>query len=172
MLMQQEHQYQIGDWVVHIEHGVGQIKDQEKRFRAGEDRIFLKAVTFTGIFWFPAGKADEAYMRPVVSIEEMHRALAALEEPPEDLPDTAKERDEAISRAKSDISLERTVKIIRDLHGESVLDEITTAEELFLIKFKKEFASELSVVKGEDIEKAEEIMENALAVGISKVTDK
>lgn len=171
MLQQQECQYQIGDWVVHSEHGVGQVKEQEKRFRAGEDKDFLKVVTFTGIFWFPAGKADAMHMRPVASVDEMDQALAALEEPPENLPDTSKERDEAISRAKGDISLQRTVKIIRDLHGESIFDEITTAEELFLIKFKKEFANELSVVKGGDIEKAEEIMENALAVGVSKVTD-
>jgi hypothetical protein len=60
------------------------------------------------------------------------------------------------------------VRIIRDLHGKSVIDSIDLAEELFLIKFKKEFTNELSVIMQEDVERAEERMMQALSESVSK----
>ena len=72
-----------------------------------------------------------------------------------------------IDRARQDVSLASKIKIIRDLHAKNALEDISTTEELFLIRFKKEFENELSIVKGD---KAKDVLEEALEVSVSKAS--
>jgi RNA polymerase-interacting CarD/CdnL/TRCF family regulator len=153
-------EYNVGDWIIHIEHGVGQITDKEG------DAFRVEA--FTSVYRFSPGQINVDQIRPIASTEQMNQALELMQEPPQNLSDTSKEREKEISHARQDISLETKVRIIRDLHGKNVVDSIDLAEELFLIKFKKEFTNELSVIMQEDVERAEERMIQALSESISK----
>ena len=127
----------------------------------------MKVVTFTGIYWLSVKEIDEKSVRPVASEDEIDQALAFAQEPPVKLSVEPGALEREIDRAREEVSLASKIKIIRDLHAKNALEDISTTEELFLIRFKKEFENELSIVKGD---KAKDVLEKALEVSVSKAS--
>lgn len=165
-----EYMYDIGDWIVHVEHGVGQIKARERKLVGAEERDFYKVETLSGVYRIAIDELGTDHIRPLASNEEINQALDLMQEPPHKLPDALKAREEEIARVRQDISIRAKAQIIRDLHGKRILDQISITEEFFLIKFKKEFIDELSAIRQETTDQAEDIMVKALASGISRNT--
>ncbi len=163
-----EYRYQIGDWIFHLKHGVGQIKRKEQKFLDGKNSDFYKVSTFAGMYWLPTEEDDPTETRPAANAEEADEALSLMGEAPQELPQALKAREKEIERVRQNISLRAKAKLIRDMHGENKRKRISPGEELFLFKFKKEFINELSIAKNETPKAAEEIMEKALALSVSQ----
>jgi RNA polymerase-interacting CarD/CdnL/TRCF family regulator len=160
--------YAIGDWIVHVDHGLGQIKGKETKPLGGNKSDLYRVETLTGIYRLLTELLDTDHVRPIASSKEMDHALHIIQEYPQKLPVSSKELKKKILHVRQDISLDAKAKTIRDLHAKSKSDGIDLGKELFLTKFKKEFANELSIVKETTMANAEEIMEKALATGAAK----
>ena len=85
---QNAQQYSIGQWVVHSQYGVGQIKQIERVPLHGnmeEKEKCFTVQTKEGVFWFPVNQNDNPRVRPITSEKKFKEALETLQEPPEDI---------------------------------------------------------------------------------------
>ena len=86
-----EYMYDIGDWIVHIEHGVGQIKDKETKVLGGSKSSLFRVETLSGVYRLPPEHLNTDRVRSLASSEEMDRALNMMQESPQKLPESPRE---------------------------------------------------------------------------------
>jgi len=158
----QQNAYAKGDWIVHAKYGVGQVKDLEMKELDGEKRVFHRVKTFDGEYWLSVSGANVEYIRPIASEYQIKRALTMVRKSPEELPDSHNLRSRMISEAIKDASLYAKACMIRDLHGREKESKLNFNEEGLLVKMKKQFLDEWSVVKKTDREILEEKLDKAL----------
>jgi len=158
----QQSTYVKGDWIVHAHYGVGQVGEMEKKELDGEEQIFHRVKTFDGEYWLSISGMDVEYIRPIASAYQIKRALTMVREKPEELPESYTQRGRMISDAIKDSSLYTKACMIRDLHAREQEARLNFAEEDALMKMKKQFLDEWSVIKNVDREILEEKLDEAL----------
>lgn len=160
----QQSNYTKGDWIVHAYYGVGEVRDIEKKELDGEKKIFYRVKTFNSEYWLPVYKADIEYVRPVTSEYQIKRALTIIRKTPKELPENHNDRHKAIDDAIKDSSIYSKARMIRDLNGKARESKLNFTEEDTLLKMKKQFLDEWSVVKKVDRNILEEKLEKALNI--------
>lgn len=158
----QQSTYEQGDWIVHAHYGVGQVKEMEEKELDGAKREFYRVKTFNGVYWLSVSRTDVEYIRPVTSEYKINRALTMIRKTPEKLPESHTERTKVISEAIKDSSLYTKACMIRDLTGKEQESKLNFSEEDALLKMKKQFLDEWSVIKNADREVLEEKLDKAL----------
>jgi len=158
----QQSTYSKGDWIVHANYGVGQVKELEKKELEGEKQDFYRVKTFDGEYWLSVSGSDVEYIRPITSEYKINRALAMIQEKPEKLPESHTERNRVINEAIMNSSLYTKACMIRDLNGKEQESKLNFTEEDALLKMKKQFLDEWFVIKNVDREILEERLDKAL----------
>ena len=158
----QQNTYSKGDWIVHAHYGVGQVREMEKKELEGEKRIFHRVATFDGEYWLSVSATDVKYIRPIASEYQIKRALIIVRKTPEELPESHTQRGKMISDAIKDPSLYTKARMIRDLNRREQEARLNFAEENALVRMKKHFLDEWSVIKKTDRKILEEKLEKAL----------
>jgi RNA polymerase-interacting CarD/CdnL/TRCF family regulator len=158
----QENTYERGDWIVHANYGVGQVRDLEKKKLDGEKQAYYRIKTFNGEYWLSVARTDVEYIRPVTSEYQINKALRMICKTPKELPEKHTERSKVIDEALKDPSLYTKARMIRDLYGKNQESKLNFSEEDALIKMKKQFLDEWSVIKKVDKEILEEKLDKAL----------
>jgi len=158
----QQSTYTKGDWIVHAHYGVGQVKELEKKELEGEKRIFHRVKTFDGEYWLSVSGTDVEYIRPIASEYQIKRALTMVRKTPEALPESHTQRGKVINEAIKDSSLYTKACMIRDLNAREQEAKLNFSEEATLLKMKKQFLDEWSVIKKMDREILEEKLDEAL----------
>ncbi len=159
----QQSTYERGDWIVHANYGVGQVRELEKKELDGEKQAFYRVKTFNGEYWLSVTRTDVEYIRPITSEYKIKRALTMIRQTPETLPENHTERSKVIKEAIKDPSLYTKARMIRDLYGKEQESKLNFTEEDALLKMKKQFLNEWSVVKDMDREILEEKLDQALS---------
>ena len=85
-----------------------------------------------------------------------------IRQAPEDLPESHTERTKVIKDAINDPSLYTKACMMRDLHGKEQESKLNFTEEDALLKMKKQFLNEWSVIKNVDRSILEEKLNKAL----------
>jgi RNA polymerase-interacting CarD/CdnL/TRCF family regulator len=163
--------YSKGDWIVHARYGVGQVKGIEKKELEGEKKFFFKVKTFDGIYWLSVFRTDVEYIRPITSKYQIKRALTIVRKSPEKLPENHSKRNKLIHEALNDPSLYPKARLIRDLSGKQKESKLNFTEEDALLKMKKQFLNEWSVVQNMDREVLEEKLDKALETSLEKLAE-
>ena len=158
----QQNTYSEGDWIVHAYYGVGQVKEREKKELDGKKQDFYRVKTFDGEYWLSVARTDVEYIRPITSEYQIKRALTMIRQTPEKLPENHTLRSKLISEVIKDSSLYPKARMIRDLNGKGQESKLNPSEENALLKMKKQFLDEWSVVKDVDREVLEEKLDTAL----------
>ena len=158
----QETTYEKGDWIVHAIYGVGQVRDLEKKELDGEKKAFYRVKTFNGEYWLSATRTDVEYIRPITSEYKINKALRMIRKEPKELPEKHAERIKVINEAINDPSVYTKARMIRDLNGKEQETKLNFTEEDALIKMRKQFLDEWSVIKDVDREILEEKLDKAL----------
>ena len=158
----QQSTYDKGDWIVHARYGVGQVREMEKKVLDGAKKEFLRVRTSDSEYWVSVSRIDVEYIRPVTSEYQINKALRMIRKSPKKLPENHNERNKAINEAINDPSLHHKARMIRDLSGKEQESKLNFTEEDALIKMKKQFLDEWSVIKDVDREILEEKLDNAL----------
>lgn len=152
--MAEANQYTPGDWIVHRNYGVGQIKAIEEMPIGGEDVSCLKVKTNNSTFWVPLDNADSERLRPVVTEKAMKRALAALGRPPKEMHSNHKRRKSRIKKALQEGSMTGLARLVRDLHARQELTRLNQTEETALSRITDRFVREWSVSMGIQVDSA------------------
>ena len=159
----QESTYERGDWIVHARYGVGQVREMEKKELDGAKKEFFRVRTFDSEYWLSVSRTDVEYIRPVTSEYKINKALRMIRKEPKKLPDNHTERSKVINDAINDPSLYAKARMIRDLKGKEQESKLNFTEEDALIKMRKQFLDEWSVIKDVDRDVLEEKLDKALS---------
>jgi RNA polymerase-interacting CarD/CdnL/TRCF family regulator len=127
--------------------------------------------TFDGIYWLSVFRTDVEYIRPITSKYQIKRALTIVRKSPEKLPENHSKRNKLIHEALNDPSLYPKARLIRDLSGKQKESKLNFTEEDALLKMKKQFLNEWSVVQNMDREVLEEKLDKALETSLEKLAE-
>ena len=163
--------YSKGDWIVHANYGVGQVRGIEKKELDGEKKIFFRVKTFEGVYWLSVTKTDVEYIRPITSEHQLNRALTILRQSPEKLPENHTVRSKLIAETLRNPALYPKARMLRDLNGKQQESKFNFTEEDAFLKIKKQLLNEWSVVKGMEREVLEEKLEKALETSVEKMAE-
>lgn len=164
-----ENIYSKGDWIVHANYGVGQVKGKDKKSLDGEKMTFLKVKTFNSIYWLPVTNLDVDHIRPLASKYQITRALTLIRKAPKEMDKDHKQRSKDISQAFSDVSLYTKARMIRDLNGRRVTIRLNQSEGDAFDKMKKQLLNEWSVISGADEDTLADKLDTALQKSSSKI---
>jgi len=154
--------YAIGDWIVHLTYGVGQVKKLEKKPIGGADRLCYRVRTEDGVFWLPTDNADNERVRPVASPKRIQRALQALKRAPRKMAANFMSRRKRIKEVTFDGDLNTDLKLVRDLNARQFKKGLNATEQEAFNTIVKRFLQEWSLSKGIEIEEARQMLEDFL----------
>jgi RNA polymerase-interacting CarD/CdnL/TRCF family regulator len=162
--------YSKGDWIVHANYGVGQVRGIEKKELDGEKKVFFRVKTFDGVYWLSVVRTNVEYIRPITSEYQIKRAMTIIRKPPEKLPENHTKRNKLVTEVLKDTSIYPKARMIRDLNGKQQESKLNFTEEDAFLKMKKQLLNEWSVVKDMDREVLEEKLEKALETSVEKMS--
>ncbi len=152
-----------GDWIVHQQHGVGQIEAIETKTIGSEEHQYFRVKTGSGIYWLPIMNIPD-YVRTVSSRYKFRKVLGLIRQSPQPLLKNYKERNRQISERLENATLETKGELIRDLyarrHAEGI--SLSALNERQLSDLRQQFLREMVVVLEIDMQDAEEKLDKAL----------
>ena len=139
--------FRKGDWVSHLQYGVGQVEGKEKKSLGGESQEYYKVLTQNGVYWIPTDNLDPERIRPVVSEAKLQKAIAILESPAMVMAGKHTERKKRIDEVTAEGDLEGFCTLLRDLHGKRAGGKLNTTEQRAHTSIKKKIAAEWSATR-------------------------
>jgi CarD family transcriptional regulator len=116
-------EYQIGEWVVHFKHGLGQVVGMEERVLNGGGSMYYVVQTPDLTIWVPMDEHVQARLRMPVSAAGFKNVISILSEPAEELPTDYRQRNLKIQTMLKQGDAEARCRVIRDLaayrHGKT-----------------------------------------------------
>jgi RNA polymerase-interacting CarD/CdnL/TRCF family regulator len=144
--MTQPKEYEKGDWIVHVNYGVGQVKGLEKKRLGEKDRLYYRIECNDGTFWLSQKKADPQRVRPVASRDNLQKAIQALAERPKKLDENNKKRQALVNEVRTQGSIIPMASLVRDMYYGKTTGRLTPTEEGVLEDLEKRLIMEWSVV--------------------------
>ena len=161
-----------GDWIVHKQHGVGQIKAVEEKTIGDSVRQYFRVDVSGGVYWLPTTDMPD-YVRPVSSHYKFRKVLKLIREAPAELPQEYKERDRKIAERLEDPALESKGKLIRDLHARKQTEgaKLSALNERQLDGLRIQFLAEMVIVLDVEMREAEDRLDKALKKSLVELTE-
>lgn len=138
--------YDKGDWIVHLYHGVGQVKGIVSREVAGETTKYYRVKTDNSTLFIPVGDFDDDRLRPAATRKELESAIKVLTKPPEEMANDHNDRRRRIREVKNNGSLRDVLGLVRDLSWRRYDKKLNNTEERALRRFKDRLLREWAVV--------------------------
>ena len=161
-MTEQDQTYAIGDWVVHLTYGVGQVKKIEKKPIGGTMKKCYHVRTDDGVFWLPIDNDDNVRVRPIAGPKRIQRALYFLKKAPKKMAANFQSRRKRIQRVSLDGDLNTDLKLVRDLNARQFKKGLNATEQNAFNTIVKRFLQEWSLSKGIEIGEAHEMLERYL----------
>jgi RNA polymerase-interacting CarD/CdnL/TRCF family regulator len=161
--------YSKGDWIVHAQYGVGEVRGVDSKSLNGEEKRYLRVKTLDGEYWLPSDRTDVDYIRPVASSETFRGAMTTIRKEPEPLNGDHKVRAREISAQLETGALIRIARLIRDLYGRGRIDKLNMSEEDTYNRIRKRFIDEWVIAAGLARDEAEHRLDEALELSVNKV---
>ena len=139
--------FKKGDWVSHLQYGVGQVEGKEKKSLGGESQEYYKVNARNGVYWIPTDKLDPERIRPVVSDKNLQKAIGILESQAEQMAGKHTDRKKRIDEVTAAGNLVGYCTLLRDLHGKRTAGKLNTTEERAYTSIKKKIAAEWSATR-------------------------
>ncbi|MBL4889999.1 MAG: hypothetical protein JKX97_08290 [Candidatus Lindowbacteria bacterium] len=167
-----EHNFNIGDNVVHPQHGLGEVTDIKETEVLGETlKVFVIATKKMEV-QIPVDKARDLGVRPVVDAERAEIILKILRSAVKEEPFTSSEgwydRYEELKTRIREGEAEDLAEIVRDLDKNSKIYELNIKEREILSHAKDLIIQELTLALGEAKAKIGRRVEDALKANIKK----
>lgn len=163
-------QYQPGDWVVHRQHGLGEIVGIEKKFIGDSENTYCKIKTPNVIVWLPVEKMNDEWLRPLASPDDIEQALEALGAPPKKMSDNLNIRRSQINKVDSNDHPVIIAELLRDLWAlKKVKKTLSQVEEEALRHLTDCFLTEWTVSLEGTTEGAKQEFEKRLQIRRHKV---
>jgi len=141
-----KNKYRIGEWLVHHQFGVGEIKDIIEK-GLGEDRkTFYKVQTNKNIYWLPVSDEDSDRVEPLHNKKDFNAMLEILAAKPEKVAINHKSRSKEIHERWREGTLESRTRLMRDLSGRLNRETLNFNERQLLKKIQTQFIDEWLLV--------------------------
>ena len=119
-----EPQFNKGDWIVHISHGIGKITRVEKKLVRGKKIPCYRVRTEDSVFWIPVDSDVTDRVRPVATPRKFKRVVKLLSEPGEKMAKMHKARRKRIERiANGEVTVRGEVVAV--LMPEQMFNQLT-----------------------------------------------
>jgi RNA polymerase-interacting CarD/CdnL/TRCF family regulator len=155
-------QYSIGDWVVHLTYGVGQIKKIENKPIHGKSVKCFRVKTKDGAFWFPKNPDNNPRIRPISSKDTIKQVREELQIYNGDLDLDRKMWKNRIKEVYSRDNLIEISQLVRDLTILKTQRKLNQTEEKALNNFTDRLILEWSTSLKRDIETIRKKLNNYL----------
>jgi len=139
--------FEKGDWIVHLYHGVGQVKGIVKKKVDGEKVSYYRVKTDNSTLYVPVKDHDDDRLRPAATKRQLEAAIKALNKPPREMAKDHNDRRRRIREVKVDGTLESMVKLVRDLSWRRYDKKLNNTEERALRRFKDRLLQEWAVAR-------------------------
>lgn len=148
-------EYPVGEWIVHRDYGVGQIKKIERKSIAGRQNTYARIEMPDTTVWIPADQMDGEQLRPLADPERFQRAVEVLTNPPKEMASNFRQRQAQISDALADNVPAETARLIRDLRARRrARGGLNKTERSALKDLSKRFVQEWAACFGLDLDQA------------------
>ncbi len=155
--------FSSGDWIVHLTHGIGQVRRMEKKTLGGKKKKYFRVENKNCVFWVPVEQTEKCRVRPVASRYQLRKAIKALKEPPREDIFNSKQRQEWIKEVRSNGSLSMICELVRDLSALQDEKSLGENDRRSLDFFKKLLLQEWSICVDMPIEDARDRLHEFLA---------
>lgn len=115
--MNEPHTFSEEDWIVHINYGLGQILCRETKCISGEEIEYFRIQASDSTFWVPVDQINSDLIRPICSEDEIQRAIAILEKPPEAMSSNLALRQSRIKNVRQENTPQEIARLVRDLQA-------------------------------------------------------
>ncbi|HSH05419.1 MAG TPA: CarD family transcriptional regulator [Anaerolineae bacterium] len=152
--MKEPHTYTQGEWIVHSQYGIGQIKGTDTKRISGEptDYFRIEAEDST-TFWVPVDQMDHDKIRPLSTQTDIQQVINTLQNPPKKMSSNYKTRQSRIRTTRLRNTPEAIAKLVRDLWGHRRRKGgLNITERRAFRTFKKRLVREWSIVVGKNSE--------------------
>lgn len=154
--------FSIGDWIVHLHYGVGQIKKVEVKPLHGEKVECYRVRTKVGTYWLPMDQDENPRIRPLTSPEGIKRGLEILHRQPRDIDMDYKQLKKRIDEVKSEGSFVSMARLLRDLSARCMVKKPNVLEEQTIKSFSEQFLKEWSLQMDISMDLAQAQLHNIL----------
>jgi len=107
--------FQIGDWVVHCTHGLGQVLAIEERMNNKMTALYYMVKLSDLTIWVPADENQNSRLRRPANAVEFRELLASLSATADQLPDDRRQRNLQLKEMLKDGSVESMCRVLRNL---------------------------------------------------------
>ncbi|MCB0006127.1 MAG: hypothetical protein KDE09_02900 [Anaerolineales bacterium] len=141
--------YSQGDWIVHAEYGLGQIKKVVEKEISGEAKRYFRIAAANSTFWVPVEQMDGELIRPLSTEDEMADALALFDKSAKEMSTNYKVRQKRIREARRRNTPRAIARLLRDLRAHWRNKRATNVSERRVYQTLKErLAREWAIVAG------------------------
>ncbi|MCP4142768.1 MAG: hypothetical protein GY755_21210 [Chloroflexi bacterium] len=159
-----------GAWIVHRQHGVGQIEGTEEKKIGNDVHRYFRVKVREGVYWLPVKNIPD-YVRVVSSENQFQSVLKIIRQAPEEMAENYKERERDVAEKLENSTLEVKGELIRDLQARRMTEgmKLSALNERQLDALRMQFLREMVVVLDINMEEAEEKLDKALRKSVSKL---
>jgi len=163
-MAQQTLDFHKGDWIVHRQYSLGQIKRIEIKDIGGEATEYYRVESEDSIFWIPVDQMDSDFIRPIATPQEFQKVLEELKKPSEKMASNYKKRNSRIKKVRLNNKPRSIARLIRDLRAKRRKKKgLNQTERNALKSLTDRLIKEWALVQNIRPEKAQERLEKLLS---------
>jgi RNA polymerase-interacting CarD/CdnL/TRCF family regulator len=151
-----------GDWVVHAQHGIGQVEDLSIKKLADHNVVCLEVKTKALTYFLPINDVSAHHIRHISTPRHIKEALEIIASTPDPISTDYRIRNKHINDEIAKGSLASRASLIRDLNGRSVIRSNEVNENSALNRLKLQLVDEMMLVFDIDRPDAQKKLDRAL----------
>lgn len=137
--------FAVGDWIVHNNYGVGQIKKIEEKPIHGDKVKTFRVRTKDSVYWVPVKKSDNPRIRRVVNKRKLRRAIRTIKSKPQKMNKNYRSRNKRIKEVFLSGSIQKMAKLLRDLLALSKEKNFNMTEKKAVERLQERFIREYAI---------------------------
>ncbi|MBI3161593.1 MAG: hypothetical protein IPG44_18090 [Anaerolineales bacterium] len=157
--------YQVGDWVVHCNHGLGRVLAIEERTNNDQTILYYKVQLTDLTIWVPADENQDKRLRLPTSKTEFDRLLSTLSGPAEQLLTDRRQRNLQLLEMLKDGTVESLCRVLRNLSAHRQHRSWSEYDSALLKRVQKALIGEWSFVSSITPLDAEVELQHLLSAG-------
>lgn len=163
--MKEQMLFSKGDWIVHVHHGVGQVRQKSSKRIGQHEGEYYQVDLQSSTLWVPVDNVDPATFRTIASEEEFDEAMDLLRRPAREMGSDFSKRKSRIRSVQSEHSFVALARLVRDLWARQQERSLSNTEESALRQLSERLLSEWSICMQIEVDEAQQMLYRLLREG-------
>jgi len=157
-----------GDWIVHSNYGLGQVKGEDTKVLEGEKNDYYVIQTETATYWLPKNRINANSIRDIAPVKRFHQALKVIKEKPRQMHKDFRKRQSHIVEVIAANTIVELAGLMRDLYWRRKQKKLNQNEKRALDLMKQRFVREWAIAAEMNEEDTLSLLEETLAKSVKK----